>query len=241
MDHAESIKEVFRHVLFRLGAERLLNRVRRLRGREIGHLQPRVIADLFSYIYSNKLWVESEDQTSLSGSGSTASATGDLISQLSDFLKQHQCKRLLDVGCGDFNWMQGVPGDFDYVGIDIVPEVIASNNEKFGNARRKFICANAAESSLNFGADVVICREVLFHLSFATGRRLLRNMQNSGAKYILLTNDSSIWFNSDIKDGDFRRINLRKAPYSLPIPETIMVDDKVSSGRQLAVWLGGAN
>ena len=168
MDHAQSIKEVFRHVLFRLGAERLLNRVRRLRGREIGHLQPRVIADSFSYIYSNKLWVESEDQTSLSGSGSTASATGDLISQLSDFLKQHQCKRLLDVGCGDFNWMQGVPGDFDYVGIDIVPEVIASNNEKFGNARRKFICANAAESSLNFGADVVICREVLFHLSFAT-------------------------------------------------------------------------
>jgi hypothetical protein len=87
---------------------------------------------------------------------------------------------------------------------------------------------------------VAICREVLFHLSFKNALELLRNIRSAGFKYILLTSDSSIWFNSDIRDGDFRRINLLKSPFELPAPECELVDDQVSRGRVIGVWSGDA-
>lgn len=55
---------------------------------------------------------------------------------------------------------------------------------------------------------------------------------------MLLTSDSGIWFNAEIKTGDFRQINLLKPPYRLPQPYRVLRDDKVTAGRVLAVWRG---
>jgi hypothetical protein len=81
---------------------------------------------------------------------------------------------------------------------------------------------------------------VLFHLSLGSARRLLENIKAAGFKYVLLTSDTSIWFNSDIRNGDFRRINLLRYPFNLPVPQMEFADDKVSDGRVLAVWPGSA-
>src|SRR5262249_17846954 len=134
-----------------------------------------------------------------------------------------------------FNWMQRVEGDFDYLGIDVVPQLIEQNNSRFGSGKRRFICADATRTAIQPG-DVALCREVLFHLSFADGRRLLRNIRAAGFRHVLFTNDTSIWFNSDIRSGDFRRINLLRAPYSLPPSSRELRDDRVSAGRVLGVW-----
>jgi hypothetical protein len=146
---------------------------------------------------------------------------------------------LVDIGCGDFNWMRNVEGDFDYLGIDVVPQLIDAHNAAYANNKRRFICMDATRSRITPG-DVAICREVLFHLSFRDGLELLRNIKIAGFKYVLLTSDKSVWFNSDIRNGDYRRINLAKSPFRLSEPQCELRDGKVSSGRVLAVWPGAA-
>jgi hypothetical protein len=58
----------------------------------------------------------------------------------------------------------------------------------------------------------------------------------------LLTSDSDVWFNADINNGDYRPVNLAKAPFRLPRPERVLRDDAVTTnrmrGRVLGVWRG---
>lgn len=238
-DHSQSVKEVLRHVLFRCGLADTLDVVRRWRGHYTQHTSERDMAGIFSEIYTNGAWVMHDDQDSLSGVGSTQSATQELATQLTTFLREVGCRRLVDIGCGDFNWMRTVEGDFHYLGIDVVPQVIEQNTARYGNEQRRFLCADATREAVQTG-DVVICREVLFHLSFEDGLKLLRNVKAAGFQYILFTTDNSIWFNSDIRSGDFRRINLLKPPYRLPVPFCELSDDKVARGRALGVWRGAS-
>jgi hypothetical protein len=39
---------------------------------------------------------------------------------------------LLDIPCGDFNWMKLLNLGVDYIGADIVGELIAENRRRFG-------------------------------------------------------------------------------------------------------------
>ena len=238
-DHKQSMKEVIRHVMFRSGAIEALDVLRNLRGRNTKHMRLGNMEQIFGQIYADQVWVDHQSQDSLSGLGSTARATEQLVNALSDFLKEVGCPQLVDIGCGDFNWMRKVRGDFDYLGIDSVSDLVKTNNEKFATSGRKFVCMDATRTAIPSG-DVALCREVLFHLSFDDGLKLLRNIKAAGFKYVLLTSDKSVWFNSDIRNGDFRLINLAKPPYTLPKPDREFVDDRVASRRVLAVWSGAA-
>jgi Methyltransferase domain len=236
-DHKQSVKEVIRHVLFRCGLADTLDLLRHWRGQDTEHMRTQNLTDIFSHIYANDVWVAPGNQESLSGVGSTQGATGEFVVRLSAFLREVGCRQLVDIGCGDFNWMRNVQGDFDYLGVDVVPQVIDANNATYANDTRRFICMDATRTAINPG-DVAVCREVLFHLSFRDGLQLLRNIKATGFKYVLLTYDKSVWFNSDIRSGDFRRINLSKSPFRFPAPQRELRDDKVSKGRVLAVWPG---
>ena len=236
-DHTQSIKEVIRHILFRCQLIGGLDILRRWRGinTDTEHMRQQDMTGIFSQIYANGVWVEHKNQDSLSGVGSTQLATGELVVQLSTFLRDVGCRKLVDIGCGDFNWMRNVEGNFDYLGIDVVPRIIDANNAKYKNDKRRFICMDAARMAIESG-DYAICREVLFHLSFRDGLQLLRNIKAAGFKCVLLTTDKSIWFNSDIRNGDSRRINLSKSPFRFPEPWRELRDDKVAKERVLAVW-----
>jgi SAM-dependent methyltransferase len=238
-DHTQSVKEVLRHVLFRCGLSETLDVMRQWRGHYTKHTRERDMTRVFSQIYANGAWVMRDNQDSLSGVGSTQVATQELSVQLSGFLRLVGCRRLVDIGCGDFNWMHSVDGDFEYVGIDVVPQVIEQNTLRYANEKRRFQCGDATSGPIEAG-DVAICREVLFHLSFRDGLKLLRNVRAAGFEHVLFTTDSSVWFNSDIRSGDFRRINLLKPPYGLPVPLRQLADDKVSQGRALGVWAGSS-
>jgi SAM-dependent methyltransferase len=238
-DHKQSAKELVRHVLFRCGLSNTLDIVRNWRGLHTRHVREQNMAGIFSQIYAQGAWVMHDKQDSLSGVGSARAATDELTVQLSAFLREVRCRRLVDIGCGDFNWMQQVAGDFEYLGIDVVPKVVEENKARYGTDRRRFICLDATRAPLETG-DVAVCREVLFHLSFQDGLRLLRNIRAAGFQYVLFTNDTSIWFNSDIRSGDFRRVNLTRSPFNLAPPARELTDDRISAGRVLAVWPGSA-
>lgn len=161
MNAVRTAKETVRHLLFRVGIKR-----------RSPHLEHTELKDRFAQIYKDGVWVAHHDDVPLSGAGSTIEATAHLREQLPRILADLEAKVLLDVGCGDFNWMRTVELPCDYVGVDIVPAVIERNKSLYESTTRSFKVADIVASPAP-SADVVICREVLFHLSFEHGRSLL--------------------------------------------------------------------
>jgi hypothetical protein len=108
--------------------------------------------------------------------GSSLDKTQRLRTELPKLLRRLGTTTLLDVGCGDFTWMNEVDLlDVNYIGVDIVSSVIDEDDRLFGSPTKRFILANAVWDKLP-DADVVLCREILFRLSFDDARSTLRNI-----------------------------------------------------------------
>lgn len=192
------------------------------------------VEKVFSNIYSSNIWYSNKESTS--GAGSTLAATEDLRANLTLLLASLSCNVLIDIGCGDFNWMKEVKLPCKYIGIDIVKEVIEKNIKEYSNENITFLHRDAISEKLPVGCDVVLCREVLFHLSFDDARKLISNVFTSGAKYFVATTNDKIPENINIKTGQFRNINLLLPPFSLGPYVNSIKDDKVSKNRILACW-----
>jgi SAM-dependent methyltransferase len=210
----------------------VLQLLRNKRGVDTGHLNLQGLKERFSYIYDKGIWMNGDDAPR-SGVGSSLNATRELREKLPGLLDAIGAKSVLDLGCGDLTWMGTISLKQDYMGADIVPSVIEATTARFPN--HTFICADATRDELP-KADVVICREVLFHLSFADGRRLLENVRRSGAIYLLTTSEESTFINSDIRSGDYRPLNLRKKPFGLLVPIATIDDGSVMSTRYMGLW-----
>ena len=81
--------------------------------------------ELFTSYYKNNTWAGVE---SLSGPGSDYEQTKFLVPELEIMLNDLNIKSMLDIPCGDFNWMKNVDLSLiNYHGADIVDNVIISN------------------------------------------------------------------------------------------------------------------
>jgi SAM-dependent methyltransferase len=168
-------------------------------------------ASVFSDIYTGKIaiWGQKESK---SGGGSTLSATSLLRAQLPDIIDKFAVTSVLDVPCGDYNWMKTVPKNFDYTGGDIVAEMVENNQKLHASERVKFQVIDITKDVLP-AVDLIFCRECLQHLSNENVKKALINFKRSGAKYLLVTSYPKTWRNWDVYDGDCRPLNLRKAPF----------------------------
>lgn len=234
-DHIQSCKEILRHILYVSRLERILLAYKNLRGYKTDHLLSASLADRFDQIYATGVWINKPGQKSLSGLGSEAAVVKEIARPLSDRLRSLKAQSVLDVGCGDFRSFVDCQFNGHYIGVDIVDHLIEENSRRYGGPMREFRTLDAVLGPLP-KADVVLLREVLFHLSFEDAKRMLRNVASSGAKYLIATNDKAIWFNSNISSGDFRRLNLMKSPFGLPAPSHEIDDCLVAPGRVLAIW-----
>lgn len=208
------------------------NVLKRIRRRAIALLP---VSVRFGRIYTARRWAGGGSETR-SGAGSTLAATQGVRAQLPKIIEELGAEALLDVGCGDFNWMKEITLPCHYHGVDIVDAVIAENTARYARPGVSFSTLDAIKEPLPPGFDVVLCREVLFHLSFADGERLLRNVASSGAQYLLATTNTELQKNRDIVTGDYRGTNLERAPYSLPSPQGTIDDSAISQDRVLALW-----
>ena len=226
-----TLREFVRHSLHRAG---ILEPLRKMRSGVVHKGEGESLADRFQYIYDQGIWQTTPDAP-LSGAGSHPSVAARLGAQLPELIKEFGVKEFLDIGCGDFSWMQNVELGCNYTGIDIVPSVIARNSELFGRPGRRFLTLDAVSQPVPT-ADMLLCREVLFHLSFADARALLSNACQSGAKWLLATTDTATRFNADIESGDFRVLNLSVAPFHFPPPVRRLADDGLVAGRTVGLW-----
>ena len=90
------------------------------------------MTNVFEEIYLRNSWGNSESH---SGHGSSESATRFLRTALLRVLTDLGVKSMLDVPCGDFNWMRLLDLPVDYFGADIVPQLIEANQQEIFSPR----------------------------------------------------------------------------------------------------------
>jgi hypothetical protein len=178
--------------------------------------------DAFRHAYSTRHW---EGAESPSGPGSSLDQTVAIRRQLPPLLARLGVQRLLDLPCGDFHWMSTVDlGDVSYVGGDLLPELIESNQRKHPAPRRVFRVLDLLQSDLPV-VDLVLCRDCLVHLSFADIARAIHNIRCSGATWLLTTTFPAQGANEDIVTGDWRPLDFTKAPFDWPVPDELLVEE----------------
>jgi hypothetical protein len=133
-------------------------------------------------------------------------------------------RSVLDVPCGDFNWMRHVEWDVRrYVGGDIVPELIARNRALYASETKEFRAMNLVTDTPE-SFDLVIVRDLFIHLPLNAIGRALRNVAQSRSFHLLTTTFPRILENTDIEYGGYRPINLELPPFSFPAPK-YTIDD----------------
>src|SRR5215467_10898176 len=121
------------------------------------------IEKIFTRIYVRNKW---GDQESRSGQGSGKARTEALRSELSRLLKDLAVQSILDLPCGDFNWMSCVDlSSIQYIGGDIVTSLVAQNNSLHAQPGRRFERIDML-SDVSPKADLILCRDSLVHFSF---------------------------------------------------------------------------
>ena len=171
----------------------------------------------FSSHYRSGWWFANGE--SVSGAGSTLAATTEIREALGPFLAKWEAKRFLDAPCGDWNWMSQVslPDGLHYIGADIVPDLIADLQERHAGEGVEFVHLDITSDPLA-DADMMMCRDALFHFSNADIWRFIENFISSGIPYLLTTHMPQINANRDIVTGKHRPLNLEAAPFNFEPP-----------------------
>jgi hypothetical protein len=149
---------------------------------------------------------------------------------------------VLDLPCGDFNWMRLVDlNGIDYLGADIVEALIAQNQNRYGhfpNVRFKVLDLLADPLPR---MDLVLVRDCLVHFSNQNIQKALENIKRSGSTYLLTTTFTQLIRNKDIITGEWRPVNLQSAPFLLPPPmllieEQMETSDEILLSKALGLW-----
>ena len=192
----------------------------------------------FAPFYSENRWGDDE---SASGPGSNLERTAKLRSELPVLLQEIDARTLLDAPCGDFNWMKDTAlGVEQYIGADIIPDLITRNQKLYANDRTQFRLLDLTRDALP-RVDVILCRDCFIHFSDRHIAAALKNFKRSGSTY-LLTNTYPRWQkNTNIHTGDFRHLNLTLPPFNFP-PPLKQINEKTPEqeaqffGKILGLW-----
>ncbi len=197
---------------------------------------PDPVEEVFTEIYQTNAW---GSQETVSGTGSELNVTEKMRSEFSALIKQLGVTSIADAPCGDLNWMMHVDlGTCRYIGIDIVQEIIENNIKIFGGTK-EFKHLNLLENIIE-QVDLILCRDMLVHLTYEQIFIAMRNFKQSGSKYILMTTDVLKQKNSDLKStGGWRNLNFEQPPFNFPKPLALIEDKPLESqypGKCLGLW-----
>jgi hypothetical protein len=166
---------------------------------------------IFSDIYAKGLWNDNRSDIPASGPGSLPANSETFRSTLDSFCKTHAIQTIVDIGCGDLTWMPMTDSfkTCKYTGIDIVPDLIKSHTIKYPH--HTFLNRNAIEEEVPQG-DLVIVRDVLFHLVHEDIKKLLENIKGK-FKYYFLTSCKNNINDDTLNQYHFHEVNLAIAPF----------------------------
>lgn len=193
--------------------------------------------EVFESIHNNNSW---EGDDSVSGQGSDLEQTEVIRTEIPKVLKEYQIKSFLDAPCGDHFWMSTIDlSDVNYIGGDIVQSLVDRCQKQFGSDQKSFIQIDLIEGKLP-QADLVLVRDCFVHLPIDSIQKALKNIKESGAKYLLTTSFPEKSKNLDITTGGWRWLNFEKAPFNFPKP-LVEINENCSEGKKfedksLVLW-----
>lgn len=186
---------------------------------------------VFSRMYKGNWW---GDRESVSGAGSSLDQTKAVREILPQILIDHNVGKILDLPCGDFNWMRTLSLPVDsYVGADVVPDIIRANQASYGGPKREFRVLDITRSELP-RADLLLCRDCLMHLSYPLISRAITQILRSEITYLLTTSYLE-GANKCIETGSWFPINLTAEPFRFPAP-LLEFQDGPDVSHRLALW-----
>lgn len=193
--------------------------------------------EVFTSIFNSNFWSNPE---TISGPGSSEGETKQIRSILPDLIRELDINLILDAPCGDFHWMRLIDlGDCEYIGGDIVKELIKLNQTKYGNSKRNFIHCDITKNELPC-ADLIICRDCLFHLSFEDILAAIKQFKSSKSKYFLTTTHPETRENIPMVTGGYRSINMCLEPFNFPTPLKMIYERRnagfADTDKCLALW-----
>ena len=183
--------------------------------------------DAMQQVYEKNLW-GSGTSDFYSGEGSyKPEIVKPYIDTLIAFLTSFENPiSVCDLGCGDFNvGKELVQYTKNYIAVDIVPELMERNSEKFQASNLEFQCLDIAKDALP-NADCAIIRQVLQHISNDEVKQVVAKL--ASYKYVIVTEHlpkGNFTPNKDIISGQGTRlkkqsgINLLLAPFSFKVLE----------------------
>lgn len=151
-----------------------------------------------------------------SGVGSHPAYCEGYVRFLENFMRRHNIRRVLDWGCGDWQFSKHVAwGDVLYVGVDVVPGLVARLDAEYATKMRAFVLPDNLIVDLTMSVtDLIICKDVFMHLPDADVQKLLTRFAR--APHALITNNRQTHgANTDGELGGYRALDLRLPPFSI--------------------------
>lgn len=167
-----------------------------------------------------------ENNTSLCGPGSNIHNVSETLEIINRTIKNRNIKSILDLGCGDWEWMRYVDmQNATYVGWDADETMIQNNRDSFENDSVRFEVKDILTNELP-KVDLIICRDVLFHIKICLGKELVQKIKKS-CNFFISTSFRHVPKNTDIKpydnvhsrDWGYYNINLNIEPFNLKLNE----------------------
>ncbi|CAH1785234.1 unnamed protein product, partial [Owenia fusiformis] len=205
--------------------------------------------DAFVHIFKKHKWGRGDGTSDLqvSGGGSYLKFAQEAMAVLHSVVDEYKILkgvkrvRLLDIPCGDMQWMSrflATRGDIDYYGMDIVPKLIELHKEKFKDEPWTFKQHDIAKTALVESYDIIHCRMMLQHLPVSETLKVLENFSRSKSGYLVTTTFPTTSSHKKIHVGSFQPLNLEIPPISLPPPLCYQRDgDHTRQGHHyISVW-----
>jgi len=171
------------------------------------------------------------NQESLSGPGSWEVNTKESIELINQVISEYNVKSILDLGCGDWNWFKNVNlENVWYEGWDADTQMIEGNRHKYGSNKINFFVSDIVLKKYP-KVDLIICRDVLFHIDVDLTLKVLNKIKASATLLISTSfrdvdNNTGPASYTNFDDWGFYNINLNIEPFNLKKYEKIFVEEK---------------
>jgi hypothetical protein len=154
------------------------------RERELGRLP---LQQAFDEVYKHGMWKQGKSSSGLGSEGILAERYVELVR---DYTTKHNLRTVVDGGCGDFSVGSRLAPIFErYMALDVSPRIIASNKQRYADLATQqvsFAVADMTETTFP-AADLVLIRQVLQHLTNAQIGMILRNLDASSWRRVLIS------------------------------------------------------